>query len=86
MIAGERHSLYPEVLHPVVLPEGARVLGLPAEKALPLSVEAVSLEQLRRGDVVLEVSAAGPLRAGDVLLLVGPQPEVEAVEAALLAG
>ena len=85
-IAGERHSLYPEVLHPVVLPEGARVLGLPAEKALPLSVEAVSLEQLRRGDVVLEVSAAGSLRAGDVLLLVGPQPEVEAVEAALLAG
>ena len=35
--------------HPVVLPEGARVLGLPAEKALPLSVEAVSLEQLREG-------------------------------------
>ncbi|MGB0268415.1 MAG: hypothetical protein ACPF9T_11310, partial [Pseudomonadales bacterium] len=62
------------------------VLGLPAEKALPPGLGAVSLEQLRRGDDVLEVSTAGPLRAGDVLLLVGPQPEVETAEAALLAG
>jgi CPA2 family monovalent cation:H+ antiporter-2 len=86
VIAGERHSLYPEVLHPVVLPEGAPVLGHPAAQALPAALESVTVEQVRRGEALLDLEAAGNLEPGDVLLLLGPQREVEAAEAALLAG
>jgi len=41
---------------------------------------------VRRGEALLDLESAGLLEPGDVLLLLGPQREVEAAEAALLAG
>jgi hypothetical protein len=70
----------------VVLPEGAAVLGHPAAQALPAALESVTVEQVRRGEALLDLETAGRLEPGDVLLLLGPQREVEAAEAALLAG
>jgi CPA2 family monovalent cation:H+ antiporter-2 len=84
VIAGERHSIYPEVLHPVPLGDDAAALGAPA--LLPERLNRVSVEHVRRGEATLTVNAAGPLEAGDVVLLLGPQREVEAAEAVLLGG
>ena len=84
VIAGERHSIYPEVLHPVPLGDDAAALGAPA--ILPERLNRVSVEHVRRGDATLTADAAGPLEAGDVVLLLGPQREVEAAEAVLLGG
>ncbi|MEE4361127.1 MAG: cation:proton antiporter [Pseudomonadales bacterium] len=85
VIAGEHGEQYPEIVHPVLLPEGAWALGQAPEALEPLLADVV-VRGVRRRARTLGREEAGPLRSGDIVVLLGAPAAVERVEARLLSG